>query len=63
MNINEKESKVNESANKLHVEQYENYFKEYSNEKTQSRVLLKPISLVYPEIQEKPTLISCLNHR
>ena len=63
MNITEKESEVNDSAIKLHDQNYEKYLKEYSKEKTQSKVILKPLSLVYPEVQEKPTLISCLNQR
>jgi hypothetical protein len=63
MNITEKESEVNDSANKLQDEHYENYLKEYSKEKTQSKIVLKPLYLVYPEVKEKPTLIRCLNHR
>jgi len=50
MNITEKESEVNDSANKLLDEHYENYLKEYSKEKTQSKIVLKPLSLVYPEV-------------
>ncbi len=34
MNITEKESEVNDSAIKLHDENYEKYLKDYSKEKT-----------------------------
>ena len=60
MNIAEKESEINESAIKLHDQQIESYYNEYSRD---SKIVLKPLSLVYPDVQEKPTVISCLNHR